>query len=341
VRGAWPFARAARFAEVLIRALGAHRPYFPPEHRPRVGGRGTAQVHPAAYGSPPPTTGADAPVAFVFASGGNLGSAQVGMLHALVEHDIHPHRIVGCSVGAINGAAFALDPTFAGVERLEAVWRELDSRDLVARTALRNAVALARRGQALNEHDGLRAIIERVLPVRRFDQLRLPFECMATNLRQATETWFTSGDLVDAVLASSAVPVLFPPVGIDGEWYLDGGILRDVPLTRAVEQGATTVYVLGTGRLAQPWNEPKRPLGMAFQASWIARKHRFHQDLAAVPAHVAVHLLPDGDPPATTRIHDLSHTAAMIDEAYAATSQYLANRPDLADPADDPRSATG
>ena len=264
-------------------------------------------------------------MAFVFASGGNLGSAQVGMLRALVEHGVVAHRIIGTSVGAINGAAFALDPTVAGVERLVHTWLDLDSRDLVSRASIRNAVALARRGQGLNDHDGLRAAISRVLEVRRFDELQLPFECVATNVRQASEEWFDSGDLIDALLASASVPVLFPPVEIDGESYLDGGILKDVPLPRAVERGATTIYVLGTGRLAQPWNTPKRPLGMAFQASWIARKHRFQQDLAAVPPHVTVHLLPDGDPPATTRIHDLSHTAEMITSAYTATSAYLAN----------------
>jgi NTE family protein len=270
-------------------------------------------------------------VVFVFASGGNLGSAQVGMLRALIEHDVCPHRIVGTSVGAINGAAFAVDPTLESVARLADIWRNLDSRDMVSRASIRNAVALARRGQGLNDHDGLRSVIERVLTARRFDELRLPFECVATNVRRASEEWFETGDLVGAVLASTSVPVLFPPVEIDGEWYLDGGIVKDVPLTRAVERGATTIYVLGTGRLAQPWNAPKRPLGMAFQASWIARKHRFQQDLAAVPDHVTVHLLPDGDPPAATRIHDMSHTAEIIDSAYRASAVYLAELPDLPD----------
>jgi NTE family protein len=254
------------------------------------------------------------------------------MLRALVEHDIRPHRIVGCSVGAINGAAFAAEPTPRSVDRIDAIWRELDSRELVARASIRNAVALARRGQGLNDHDGLRAVVERALRVRRFDELATPFECVATDIRRAAEHWFVAGDLVEAVVASASVPVLFPPVEIDGEWYLDGGVLKDVPLTRAVELGATTIYVLGTGRLAQPWNAPKRPLGMAFQASWIARKHRFQQDLAAVPDHVAVHLLPDGDPPATTRIHDLSHTAEIIDAAYAASSSYLDGLATVADP---------
>jgi NTE family protein len=253
-----------------------------------------------------------------------MGSAQVGMLRALVERGIAPDHIVGASVGAINGAAFAVAPTLDGVRHLDGIWRALDSRDLVSRTSIRTAVALARRGQGLNDHDGLRAVIERVVVGRQFADLRLPFECVATNVGRATEEWFTDGDLVEALVASTSVPVLFPPVEIDGEWYLDGGIVKDVPLTRAVQAGASTIYVLGTGRLGQPLSTPKRPLGMVVQASWIARKHRFQQDLDAVPHDVAVHLLPDGDPPPGTRIHDLSHTAEMIDAAYEATRSYLA-----------------
>lgn len=260
----------------------------------------------------------------MFASGGNMGSAQVGMLRALVEHGIVAHHVVGASVGAINGAAFAADPTLDGVRHLDGIWRALDSRDLVSRASIRNAVALARRGQGLNDHDGLRAVIERVVAPRRFEHLLVPFECVATNVRQASEQWFSQGHLIDALVATTSVPVLFPPVEIDGEWFLDGGIVKDVPLTRAVQAGATTIYVLGTGRLGQPLATPKRPLGMVVHASWIARKHRFQQDLDAVPDDVAVHLLPDGDPPQNTRIHDLSHTAAMIDAAYTATHAYLA-----------------
>jgi NTE family protein len=252
-----------------------------------------------------------------------MGSAQVGMLRALVERGIVPELIVGASVGAVNGAAFAAAPNLAGVRQLDGFWRALDSRDLVSRATIRIAVGLARRGQGLNEHDGLRAVIERVVDRRRFADLQVPYECVATNVGRASEEWFTDGDLVEALVASTSVPVLFPPVEIDGEWYLDGGIVKDVPLTRAVQGGATTIYVLGTGRLGQPLATPKRPIGMVAHASWIARKHRFQQDLDAVPDDVAVHLLPDGDPPLGTRIHDLSHTPEMIDAAYAATRSYL------------------
>jgi NTE family protein len=214
------------------------------------------------------------PVAFVLGTGGNLGAVQIGMLRALLEHDIRPGLIVGSSTGAINGASFADEPSSSGIDRLERVWR-----------------------------------LE-------------PFHCVATKLVDAAETWFDRGPLIEAVLASASMPVVHPPVDVGGERFLDGGILNDVPLSRAVERGASTVYILGVGRLLQPWTELKRPFDIATRTYWIARKHRFRRDLDAVPEGETVHLLLDGDPQ-PTRFHDLTQTSPMIEGAYRASSTYL------------------
>jgi NTE family protein len=230
---------------------------------------------------------------------------------------------VGSSTGAINGAVFAHDPTAEGVATLTESWRSVDTRRLVQRSRVANAVALTRRRAALNRSDGVRRMLEATLPARTFDALKVRFECVATDLVRADEHWFDRGSLLDAVLASCAIPVVLPPVEIDGVRYLDGGLVNDVPLTRAVERGATSIYVAGMGRLAQPWAEPLRPLGMGVQSYWVARKHRFKRDLDAVPAGVTVHLLPDGDPP-PSRYHDVSQSTVMMEAAYAATTAYLA-----------------
>ena len=261
-------------------------------------------------------------MAFVLGSGANLGSTQVGMLRALVERGAQPDLIVGSSTGAINGAVFAHDPTAEGVAALTESWRRVDTRLLVQRSRVANAVAMTRRRAALNRSDGVRRMLESMLTARTFDELKVRFECVATDLVRADEHWFDGGPLVDAVLASCSIPVVLPPVEIDGVRYLDGGLVNDVPLTRAVERGATSVYVVGMGRLAQPWAEPQRPLGMGVQSYWVARKHRFKRDLEAVPEGVTVHVLPDGDPP-PSRYHDVSRSIVMMEAAYAASSAYL------------------
>lgn len=255
-------------------------------------------------------------------SGANLGVLQVGMLRALVDHGVQPDLIVGSSTGAINGAAFAHNPSPEGVDALVDVWLRINPREVVHRSRVANALALTRRRAALNRGEGLRRMLERVLAARTFEELKVRFECVATDVLSADERWFSSGPLLDAVTASCSIPVVLPPVEIDGVPYLDGGLVHDVPLERAVDLGATTVYVTGIGRLQHPWEEPRRPLQMGVQSYWVARKHRFKRDLDAVPAGVTVHLLPDGDPP-PSKFHDLSRAAEVMEGAREATADYL------------------
>ena len=84
---------------------------------------------------------AGGPVAFVLSSGANMGAVQVGVLRALVEHGVRPDLVVGCSIGALNGAALAEDPTVDGVARLERAWTTADPRGILA-----PPLAAARRG---------------------------------------------------------------------------------------------------------------------------------------------------------------------------------------------------
>ena len=123
------------------------------------------------------------------------------------------------------------------------------------------------------------------------------------------------------------MPGLFPPVRIGDEHFLDGGIVNSIPVGRAVELGATTVYVLHVGRIEQPLTAPTRPWEVAMVAFEIARRHRFARDMAEVPDGVAVHVLPAGDvvtptgEPALPR-HPAGSTA--VEQAYRAAAAYLA-----------------
>ena len=266
------------------------------------------------------------PVAFVLSGGGNLGALQIGMLRALAEREIRPDLVVGCSVGAINGAAFAEDPTLVRVGRLERLWRELDGKDLMPSGFLPGAVALARKGEAIHDNDGLRRALEQQLAVRTFEELAIPFQCVATDVLGVREVWFASGPLIEPILASAALPAVYPAVEIHGVRYLDGAIVDDVPMGRAVELAARTIYVLQVGAFSRPRPEPRRPLDVAIQSYWIARHHRFKRELAAMPPDVVVHLLPTGQTPAM-RYNDFTRSAELISLAYEASSDYLAGRP--------------
>jgi NTE family protein len=265
------------------------------------------------------------PVGFVLSGGGNLGALQIGMVRALLEHDIRPDLIVGCSVGAINGAGLAEDPTLAGALRLERLWRALDGKELMPAGWLPNTVAIARRGEAIHENHGLRRHLEQSLTARTFEELAVPFQCVATDVVGVREVWFRSGPLIEPILASAALPAVYPAVEIDGVRYLDGGIVDDVPMSRAVELGAQTLYVLQVGLFSRPRPEPKRPLDVAVQAYWIARHHRFKRELAVMPPDIELHLLPTGQTP-SMRYNDFTRTSELISLAYEASSAYLAGR---------------
>jgi NTE family protein len=266
-----------------------------------------------------------APVAFVLGGGGNLGAVQAGMLRALVEHGVVPDLVVGCSVGALNGAAFAQEPTLVGVARIEQLWRSLDGRDVMPSGWMPTAVQFARRGVAVHDNEGLRRLIEATLTVGTFEELRVPFECVATDLDGARETWFSSGSLVDPILASSAIPSVYPPVEIDGVRYVDGAVVNDVPVSRAVELGARRLYVLHVGSFDRPLPVPRRPLDVAVQAYWIARRHRFNRDISSLPAGIEAVVLPPGDPP-RMRFDDFSRSRELIEAAYAASAALLDSR---------------
>jgi len=252
------------------------------------------------------------------------------MLRALLERRLEPDLIVGTSVGAINGAAIAAKPTRTGVERLAEVWTEIERDDAFGGSILGRLGTLARTRTHLHGNEGLRRMLERSLPVARFEDLSVAFQCVAAHVETASEHWFESGPLVDAVLASSAVPGILPPVAIDGGHYLDGGIVNSIPVGRAVELGAERVFVLHVGRLDRPLEPPRWPCEVGLVAFEIARRHRYVGDMARLPDDLEVHVMPTGqvDPPryndlSQLRYRDTSKIRDRIDRAYEASLGYL------------------
>ncbi|MEX2289252.1 MAG: patatin-like phospholipase family protein [Mycobacteriales bacterium] len=267
-------------------------------------------------------------VAFVLGGGGVLGAGEVGMLRALLESGITPDLVVGTSVGALNGAFLAADPSIETTVRLAELWRRLSadggvfSGSLAERfgTAVRSRTHLHRRGP-------LRQLLADSLPVERIEDLVVPFQCVAASIERAAEHWFSSGSLSDAVMASAAVPGLLAPVRIGDEHFLDGGLVNSIPVSRAVELGARTVYVLQVGRIERPLAPPTRPWEVALVAFEIARRHRFAADMARLPDDVVVHVLPTGgevpEGLAQLRYRDVRRVGHRVDRAHAATAAYL------------------
>jgi len=253
------------------------------------------------------------------------------MLRALLEAGIVPDLVVGTSVGAINGVVVAEDPTTGAVQRLADLWLDLDSTDLFGGSVFGRLSTLARTRTSLHTDQPLRDALTSHLAARTFEELHVPFQCVAANVEQAAEHWFSRGPLIEAVLASCAVPGLLPPVQLDGRTYLDGGLVHSIPVGRAVALGARTVYVLHVGRIERPLEPPRRPWEVGLVAFEIARRHRFAEDMASLPPEVTVHILPAGTNGqargadlSQLRYRDVSRIDEHIQRAYAATTAYLA-----------------
>ena len=258
-----------------------------------------------------------------------MGASEVGMLRALLERDITPSLVLGTSVGALNGAAVAADPSPAAVDLLEDIWSSLGQDPVFDRLPFAGAANLVRTRTALSSNRQIRELIAR-LPVERIEELAVPFQCVAASIERAAEHWFTSGPLTDAILASCAVPGLLPSVEIDGEHFIDGGIVNSIPIARAVELGATAIYVLHVGRIERPLSPPTNLWQVAVVSFEIARRHRFAHDLAHVPEGVAVHVLPTGDTEplrpeslSAFRYRSVAEVGRRIERAREATAAYL------------------
>ncbi len=280
---------------------------------------GERAIEPAAPG-PHDARGTPERTAFVFAGGGSLGVIQVGMLHALLESGVTPDFVVGSSVGAINAAYFAGYPDLAGVQRLADLWCSLRRADVFPLSPW-SALKLFFRSDSLVDPTPLRRLVERNLPYAELQEARIPVHVMATD-QQGVGIRLSSGAAVDAVLASAAIPAIFPPVRIDGRELMDGAIAANTPLRLAVELGATRIVVLPTGYACALTEPPKGAIAKALHALTLLIAWQLMHELEVVPEHVQVHLAPALCPLAVSP-YDFSEPRELIDRALQTTREWV------------------
>lgn len=262
--------------------------------------------------------------AFAISGGGARGATQVGMLRALLERGIVPDFVVGVSIGAWNGAWIAHRPDVEWAKQLEDVWRQVTRRtiDMVWWRAARNMV---RRKPSLYEGGGLSRFIARHLQVHDFEDLAVPLHTVAIDLTLGTKSVFSHGPLAPAVLASSAIPGVFPPVTIDGHQHVDGGLVDPTGLDTAIELGARRIYVLDSGyagRLPAPLGSMNAIVDHTFQ---IAAQHRTRWTIKQLGRTVEIiHLRPDAG--FLKHSMDFGATEFYLAEGYRYASEVLDRR---------------
>jgi NTE family protein len=210
----------------------------------------------------------------VFSGGGSLGAAQVGAIQALFEAGIVPDAAIGVSVGAINAAYVATDPTADRMVELESIWRSLTRREVFPDGAFTIARRLVGRSNHLYSPIGMRSLLAQCVPIADLSETAIPCHVVTTDLIAGTPTWWTSGNPVDVLAASACLPGLFAPVELDGRLHVDGGVSCPVPTQRALDLGAARVWVLNVSQEFHGWADKRMTaLDVLLESFAISRSH--------------------------------------------------------------------
>jgi NTE family protein len=194
----------------------------------------------------------------VLGGGGARGLGHIGVLKALKKHSIPIHMVAGTSIGAVIGAMYAatLDPHWIenkfkefidseaykriGLHRLVPTSQPNSSIFQTAATYMKNQIIinLANDRLGILKQERLSEIIEFLLPVKTFEELKIPFSCLAVDLNSGEDVVFNSGNLIEAIVASSAIPGYIPPIEKDGMLLTDGAVSCPVPVKTVRKMGA-------------------------------------------------------------------------------------------------------
>ncbi len=243
------------------------------------------------------------------------------MLEALMDAGIQPDLVVGTSVGALNGVAFAADPTPRGTSRLADGWRRAKRADVFPLWSSSLFLgAIGRRDHLLN-NGGLATLIGRIVGVDRLEATAIPVHVMTSDLFTGDPVVLSAGPVVPALLASTAIPAVFPPIQIGGRLLIDGGVAADTPTIEAESLGATTIYVLPTYG-PDPTARPGRSaMSVGVYAIGQLLGHSAITAITATP-HADVHVVPV-PPTAGISPFDLSQSGRLIDEAGELTRAWI------------------
>ncbi len=263
-----------------------------------------------------------APVGYVLGGGGSLGAVQVGMLQALGERDIAPGIVAGSSVGSLNGAVVASDPKGAA-NRLSHLWVRLRRGDVFPGGLLAQARTLQRTKTYLFPSTGLAAVITRFLGADiTFADLTLPFAAVAMDSATALPHVLREGPLLPALLASTAIPGIFPPVQLGSLRLYDGGLVANVPMRQALAMGARSLVVLDCSFPGHMPDPPGTIAEVLLYTAMVTMRSQAVLEAPLVAAEVPVIYLPGPEPQPVSPL-DFQHTSMLIEGAYEAARSFL------------------
>jgi NTE family protein len=266
--------------------------------------------------SPPTKT------AFVFAGGGSFGAVQVGMMLSLARNGIGADMVVGSSVGALNGAFYAGDPTPGGVERLAEIWRGLQRNDVFP-LSWKTLLGFIWRRDFLIPHDGIRKLVDDHIPYRNLEDARLPVHIVTTDIITGDSVVFSEGSASEAIVASTAIPGAFSPVHYKDHFLADGALSSNTPVRIAVQSGARRLIIMPTGHACANDAPPVGALANALHALTLLIARQLVSELENLGPEIEYFVVPPLCPLVGSP-YDFSRTAEHIERARLATDDWLA-----------------
>lgn len=260
--------------------------------------------------------------AFVLSGGASLGAVQVGMLKALAARGIRPDRVYGSSAGAVNAAWIAGDPHLEHLDELDRLWVGLRTRTVFPAHPVRGLLGFLGRENALVSSGSLRRLLRHHVRFDRLEDAAIPIAIPVTEVVTGRERILRSGDAVPAVLASAAIPGVFPPVTIEGCSYIDGSIVNNVPIEPAVDDGATEIWVLATGYACNLEGPPRGALAMILHAVSLLVQQRLIREVEEFGGRVALRVIPPLCPLDVSPA-DFSQARVLIDRAERAAAEWI------------------
>ena len=260
------------------------------------------------------------PVVYVFGGGGARGAAHAGQMKALREVGHTPDAVIGTSVGSISAAATAEDPSIAA-EKMVEVWLAMRKGNVFPGTALEQVATLGRTKTHMYSAAALRKTLREHIETIRIEDLQLPYAAVTTDYELAQPKVLMSGGLENAMVASSAIPGVYPMVQIDGRLLCDGGVVSNVPVVEARLLKPKSMVVLDCiGPVA---TSRKNIIDIIAGAAGILQHKQRMADIASATADFPVVYMPP--PRSAGSPLDFSHTQELIDDTYEAGVEFLRN----------------
>lgn len=227
--------------------------------------------------------------------------------------------VVGTSVGALNGTVVADDPD-AAADRLAALWSTVTREDVFGKT-LPTAYRLASRQSSAIDSRALQAFVERAIASRDFADLKIAHTAITTDFDTGEMVPLRDGDLISAVMASAAIPAVFPVVERNGRRLVDGGVVANVPIGVAAAQGAQTIVVLDCGfTVIAPQKEETLRANLLRMAAIMASQ-QVRRDLEKVRDQTVLYL--PGPWPIGSRPDDFRRSQELAAAAYELSIEWL------------------